>query len=160
MPRRPFGVSVVAALFGASVIINAAFALLSVVSYPTVARVLWTVTILRSHGPAMLLSLGPLLPLFFLAAALFLASIAIGLVQLRNWARMGAMVVLLVFFVISLMQVALATHHARPLVLAEFVLRLCVTALVLLYLSQPRVRGAFRNPAYERRRSPRRTAAA
>ncbi len=160
MPRRPIGVSVIAALFGATVLVNAAFALLTIVSYPTVARALWSVTILRSHGPAMLLTLGPLLPLFFLSAALFLASNAIGLWQLRNWARLSAMIVLLVSFIISLMQVALATQHVRPFVLAQFVLRLCITALVLLYLSQPRVRGAFRNPAYERRRSPRHQAAA
>jgi hypothetical protein len=155
MRRRPPGIAVVATLLCVGAALNFVFAVLSIIAYPLVARALWAITVVGTHGPAALLRLGPLLPLYFVALAVFLASLAIGLLQLRNWARLTTMVLLVVSLVISFMQVSLATRQVRMAVLAEFVLRLCVNAALFFYLAKPSVRGAFRNPAIERRRSER-----
>ncbi|HJY85836.1 MAG TPA: hypothetical protein VKE24_03275 [Candidatus Acidoferrales bacterium] len=97
----------------------------------------------RGLDPAMLARIAPVLGgIVFIFAMLYVA-VGVGLLKLHNWARILAMVLLVLGLLSSLAGIANSLARMHPLLLVREVAVVVLDLLILWYLLRPHVREAF-----------------
>jgi hypothetical protein len=143
MKSRPAGIVLFAILY----LVNAAFygylIVLGFFARDKLAAFLNSSTSPAGVGPSGLLSLGKLLPFYFVAMAAVTLALALGMWRLKNWAR----IVTMLLVGISLLDAAyMLIKTFAHFVAADFVRLLGATAIgivVLWYLNRKAVRASF-----------------
>jgi hypothetical protein len=130
--RRPAGVIVLALLYAIGAFCLFGMGLLLTVGSSFMAAMV--------HGMGPLLTgIGTIGGVFMLGMAVLLAFVAYGLFQMREWARIAAMV----FAGFGLVASMVSLFTPLGLSIVGRVVRIAINALILWYLNQPNVRGLF-----------------
>jgi|SRR4051794_11792920 hypothetical protein len=129
---RPTGVTVLAVLYWIG-----AFGLLLVGVFLAIGSTIMG-TVWRDMGP-MMGSLGAIGGIIFIGFAVLLGFIGYGLFDLREWARVTAMV----FAGIGLLIALLSFFTPLGVSIIGRVFRIGVNGLILWYLNQPEIKGVF-----------------
>lgn len=146
MNKRPLGITVLASLGFLGAAFYVVVMILAVTSGDTLRRLLESVSG-GGVGPAPLLRLGALLPVYFLVAALVSAGMGWGLWKLKNWAWIIALVLTGLSLIIGGIEIGRALPQPMNGVLVSALVRMAVALLVFWYLCTARVRTAFRQSA-------------
>jgi hypothetical protein len=136
---RPTGVTIlgVLAIFGGAGAI--ALGLLFMLGSDFIAHRLVNMPALSVAGTAVFVGIG----LFFLLAGAFQLVIAIGLLNLANWARVLTMVFAAIGLAAAALGVLGALVHFLPVLMMRRAITGVIDALIIWYLSQPHVKQAF-----------------
>ncbi|MGB0037095.1 MAG: hypothetical protein WBP79_16635 [Candidatus Acidiferrales bacterium] len=147
MRPRPLGVTVLSALLFFNV---ATYVVLIVMSirYPSQLRVLLEgMAPGGGAGPAPLLKLGAMLPVYFLGMAIVAGLMGRGLLQLKNWARLVLLALAALTIIATVVETVRGTSGMTASTLVLTLLRLGIVVLVAWYLNSAKVREAFGRPS-------------
>ena len=139
---RPVGVSILAVLYSLGVASYSILLILSLASPHALSDLLTSISP-GDSGPAMLLSMGRGIFVYFSVMITVVGAVAWGMWTLRNWARWFTIVITAISLVATLVGLAsLAGNFTVPGALLLLV-RIGLCVLVLWYLFKPGVRSAF-----------------
>lgn len=91
----------------------------------------------------MLARIAPVIGAIVLVFAMLYIAVGVGLLKLHNWARVLAMVLIVLGLLSSLAGIANSLAGMHPLLLAREVAVVVLDLLILWYLLRPHVRQAF-----------------
>jgi len=139
---RPVGVSILAVLYSLGVASYSILLILSLALPHTLSDLLTSISP-GDSGPAMLLSMGRGIFVYFAVMIIVVGAVAWGMWTLRNWARWFTVIITAISLVAILVGLAsLAGNFTVPGALLLLV-RVGLCVLVLWYLFKPGVRSAF-----------------
>jgi len=163
MRKRPMGVTLLGGLCLLGAATHAFFCIFSLVNQQAF-RTMFQQLDFGPVDPAMLLRLGPLLPVYFLIMIAVAAALGVGMWRLKNWARIVTLALAGLVLAAGPMSLLLISSDPAGLVMtaarlgvAPFVkvvsfflvgvpweISLTVSAIVCWYLLRPAVKAAFR----------------
>ena len=140
---RPLGVTILAILHFIGVLFAICLGLLAIVAMGLFAAVLARAAHLGSAGAAFFAGLGVVVAIFMFIGAAISGLIGWGPWNLKNWARITA----IVFAVLGMLGAATglmwALMHFNPFFLSTGIVRAAIAVLIFWYLNQPHVKTAF-----------------
>lgn len=142
MPR-PIGVTILAVCYVLFTLFAATLGLASILGAGFIAQIIAENEDVGSLGSAAATTVGVFLAVFFLGLAVLFASIAYGMWNLRNWARITAIVLSVIGAVFAGLAFLTSVMMLRPFRLLTSGVRLGINLLILWYLNQPHVKQAF-----------------
>ena len=164
MRKRPMGVTLLGGLYLLGAATYAFFCIFSLVNQRAF-RTMFERLDAGPVDPAILLQLGPLLPVYFLIMIAVATALGVGMWRLKNWARIVTLVLAgltLAAGVIALVTLLMSSHPAGPVITAAqrgvapfmtvvsfflvevpWEMSLPVSAFLCWYLLRPAVEAAF-----------------
>lgn len=139
---RPIGVSILAVLYFLGAASYSVLLILSFVSPQALSDLLTSLSP-GDSGPAMLLSMGRGISVYFAVMIIVIAAVAWGMWSLRNWARWFTIIITSISLVATLVGVASLTGNFTISGALLELVRIGLCVLVLWYLFTPGVRNAF-----------------
>ncbi len=144
MKPRPIGVSILAVLYFVGAASYIALATISIVNRDLLRRILEALTPGGGAGPAPLLRMGAMLPLYFLVMVGVSAALGLGMWNLKNWARIITLILIGLSLVGTMVEMAPVLSHLSVGALLLDLLRLCLSIFFAWYLFRPAIRAAFK----------------
>jgi hypothetical protein len=142
MPR-PTGVTILAILYFIGTCFLALLGIASIAGMGFLSQMLAQNPNVGPSGAALLASAGVVLSIFSFAFALLCGFVGYGLWNLRNWARMVALVLAIIGAVLAGLGLVWAILRFSPFTLITAGVRLAINVLIIWYLNQPHVKAAF-----------------
>ena len=139
---RPVGVSILAVLYSLGVASYSILLILSLASPHTLSDLLTSISPGES-GPAMLLSMGRGIFVYFAVMITVVGAVAWGMWTLRNWARWFTIVITAISLGATVVGFASLAGNFTVLGATLQLVRIALCVLILWYLFTPGVRGAF-----------------
>jgi len=146
MKNRPMGVTILACISFLGVAFYCVLALLAAVDRTTLRGLLEGMSG-GGTGPAPLMRLGGILPLYFAVMAVITATLGWGLWKLKNWVRLIVLVIIGLSVIGGAIEVFRAWPRSTMAGLVMGLLRVAVAILIFSYLCSASVRAAFRPEA-------------
>jgi hypothetical protein len=139
--QKPTGVILIAALY----ILGAAFAILGGVAAFFIggAFMMRAASLGMTVGRGVAGGLGAFIGIVLIVFGALALIIAIGLIGLKNWARVVAMVLAAIGVVFGLLSLFPLLMHFAMIGIFFVLVRVMINALILWYLNQPTVKQAF-----------------
>jgi hypothetical protein len=142
MPR-PLGVTILAICYVLFTLFAATLGLASILGAGFIAQIIAQNEDLGALGSAAATTVGIVFAIFFLGLAVLFGFIAYGMWNLRNWARITAIVLSTIGAIFAGLALLASVVMLRPFRLLTSGIRLGINLLILWYLNQPHVKQAF-----------------
>lgn len=143
MRRRPFGITIIAALYFCGAAGYSAMLLTWIFSREAVVNWIERISPTESLGPILLLQMATTVSLYFLTMALFCGVVGNALWKLQKWSWIVTVIFLAFSFVFDISLLLHVRQHLSPWLMTLGMLRLAFLATLLGYLTTSSVRGAF-----------------
>ncbi len=139
--QKPTGVILIAALY----ILGAVFAILGGLAAFFIggAFMMRAASLGMTVGRGVAGGLGAFLGIVFIVFGALALIIAFGLIGLRNWARVIAMVLAAIALVFGVFHILVLMMHFAMIRVFFVLVRVVISGLILWYLNQPTVKQAF-----------------
>jgi|SRR5580704_6095469 hypothetical protein len=138
--QRPTGVVLIAALY----FLGGAFAVLAgLAAFFIGGAFLMRATALGLPVSGIAGGIGTILGVILIVTGVLALIIAIGLIGMKGWARVIAMVLAAIFAVLGVFHIFLLMLHFMMVRVFFALVRVVINALILWYLNQPGVKQAF-----------------
>lgn len=147
MRPRPLGVTILAALLFFNVATYVVLIVMSIKYLDQLRALLEGMTSGGSAGPAPLLKLGAMLPVYFLGMAIVAGLMGRGLLQLKNWARLVLLALAALTIIATVVETVRGISGMTASAFVFTLLRLGIVVLVAWYLNSAKVREAFGRPS-------------
>ena len=142
MKTRPIGITILAVLGFLSVLFYLIMTVIALVN-PAQANNLLQGMSGGGAGPAALQQLAAILPAYFLVTGLISGGLSWGLWNLKTWARIVCLVLIVISVIGGAVGIAAAWSHSTVPATISALVRLLIAILIFVYLNSPRVREAF-----------------
>ena len=141
--ERPLGVTILAILHFIGVFFAICAGLLMILGMGFFAAALARAANIGSGGAGIIAGLGVVLAIFAFIGAAISGLIGWGLWNLKNWARITAMVFAVLGMLGGVGSLMFALTHFNPFFLSTGIVRAAIAVLIFWYLNQPHVKTAF-----------------
>jgi hypothetical protein len=142
MKTRPIGITILAVLGFLSVLFYLIMTVIALVN-PAQANNLLQGMSGGGAGPAPLQQLAAILPAYFLITGLISGGLSWGLWNLKNWARIVCLVLIVISVIGGAVGIAAAWSHSTVPATISALVRLLIAILIFVYLCSSGVRAAF-----------------
>ena len=141
--ERPLGVTILAILHFIGVFFAICAGLLMILGMGFFAAALARAANIGSGGAGIIAGLGVVLAIFAFIGAAISGLIGWGLWNLKNWARITAIVFAVLGMLGGAAGLMWALMHFNPVFMTTAIVRAGIAALIFWYLNQPHVKTAF-----------------
>lgn len=142
MKKRPLGITILVCIGLLGTVFYCALALTAAANPGRLRSILEGMSG-GGTGPAQLLRLGTMLPLYFVVMAVFTGVLCWGLWRLKNWVRLVVIVIIGLSVLGGAMEIVRGLPQSTAVGIVSAVVRLLIAIAILWYLCSKSVRAAF-----------------
>ena len=142
---RPTGVTVIAVLLFIGAGLLVCLGILSFVGGAFIGAMIGSAAQARggAAGAGFGAMIGAFIGVFMLIIAALQLTCGVGLWKLKEWGRMLTIILTAIGMVLAFLNLL----HLHPVTMVFVLVRLAIGGLIIWYLSQPQIKGAFMTPA-------------